>query len=201
MGLSLQIFESPPEIPFSRIFNRLYSISSGMMALARSGLEAGTDVSAEISRRDDEVDRLYLLFLRKMNGPGAGTGSILDVLAAKLIERIADNIEILGKSRADAQSKKALLSFSLTAAKGYRMAFEAFIRRKCGEADFRFVQEYLDGLRAEKNVKRSQDANLITSMHSLEKIGEYSEDLLEICIDQYRTAEISEPESPVLKKK
>ena len=64
-------------------------------------------------------------------------------------------------------------------------------------ADFEFIKEFLKKVNSEDSSPKNQKAEIFAIYHALEKIGEYSMDLLEIAIDNYRIEQIAESSFPL----
>ncbi|MEK6843407.1 MAG: hypothetical protein AABY04_02875 [Candidatus Micrarchaeota archaeon] len=195
-SLVLEVFDNQYGKNSGEVFKRFYSLTSGMIDLAQNSCQTGKDNCDEISKRELEIDRLYILFLRNMSSKDGGN-KILDILAAKLFERLADNAEILGRDPSHLHGNKKLAELVESAKYIFKIAYEAILKSSAKSADFEFIKEFLKKVNSEDSSPKNQKAEIFAIYHALEKIGEYSMDLLEIAIDNYRIEQIAESSFPL----
>jgi len=178
------------DINMDGIIKRAFNVTQSMFNLAISAYRDGTDVSVEISRKEDDVDRLYLLLLRNLCIEGyTSKDSIFKSIATKSIEKVSDHLEDIctyGKQVAPNELIAGLLERSKEV---YSSAHEALSTNELDRGAFAQAKkayladfEKVDGtLKKEKNTSRMLVLRSIAERCN--KVLRYSEDILESAND------------------
>jgi phosphate uptake regulator len=146
--MTIQCLLQPTSMPIKSTLRRAYTIAAGMHKEAQQALEHGDMELAEaVSKRDDEVDRLYFLMVRQLrlalrSGDvaeklGVSPAECLDLrMAAKYVETIADysgaiadTVSRISKEGVDRELMGALLGLSSTAFKIHEAAAQALFKQ------------------------------------------------------------------------
>jgi phosphate uptake regulator len=180
------------DLDVEKLIRRIYNVTLGMFALAKAFFGSGTGALTEISRKEDEVDRLYLLLLRRLCAGGYPPAeSVFNGMVAKSMEKISDHLEDLcrsGKKQAPSSQLAHLVELSSHA---YMAAYAAYSGNGSGHGGFsRAREEYMKGQeRLENDLGREKSAAKIIMLRSLyekcSKIARYSEDITESGNDLY----------------
>jgi phosphate uptake regulator len=166
------------------ILKRLFNVVQSMYGLAISALESGKKVQEELARKEDDVDRLYILLLRNLclgNRPSKET--VFQAIAAKSMEKISDHlVELASEGKADSDAITELLgkAFNL-----YILAFESFLKGDMESRKFTELKKAFkaDLERIDASLKKEKSAaKIIHNKSQAEKclkLVRYCEDLIE----------------------
>ena len=178
------------DLQIDNVIKRSYNVTANMFELAGRLFSVGEDVLTEISRKEDEVDRLYLLLLRNVTiGKHLGREAVFKVIAAKSIEKVSDHLEDIcqsGKAYAPNSLIAGLLGRSL---RMYSVAFQSLSRAALDKGEFAEAKKaYLaDYGKVDSTLKKEKDASRMLALRSLadkcNKVLRYSEDLMESSSD------------------
>ncbi|MEW6035926.1 MAG: phosphate uptake regulator PhoU [Candidatus Micrarchaeota archaeon] len=173
------------DVQTDNIIKREFNVTQSMFALVMGALRDGADTHTEISRKESEVDRLYLLVLRNLCiGSYKSSESVFKAITAKSMEKVSDHlVELSVLAREGPDARIAVLLEK--AQKAYSSAYKAFAgceldRGEFGEARKDFQEEFSRleaGLRKEKTAARM--LGLRSLMEKCNKIVRYAEDILE----------------------
>jgi phosphate uptake regulator len=109
-SITIQCLLQPTSMPIKSTLRRAYVLAASMHKESEQALANGdVELAESVSRRDDEVDRLYFLIVRQLRlalrNPsvaeklGVGPAECLDLrMAAKYVETIADYSEAVADS-------------------------------------------------------------------------------------------------------
>lgn len=168
------------------IIKRAFNVTHSMFHLAIGMYKDGSDVLTEVSRKEDEVDRLYLLLLRNLGmGRGGPRNIVFKAIAAKSIEKVSDHIQDIcttGKSVCPSPLMAKLLEKSIAV---YSSAYEAFSNKDTNAAAFEEAKkQYLaDFGRVDEILKKEKNTSKMLTLRSLSekcnKVLRYSEDIME----------------------
>ncbi len=174
------------KLSIDTIFKRLFNVIQSMFSLAIESYRSGEDTAIEVSRKEDEVDRLYLLLLRNLCvGNFPASESVFKSIAAKGMEKISDHLQDICVSGTDVlpnQTMANLLDKSLIV---YSSAFISFSK---GDADSKEFSEAKDAYatdfkKVDSVLKKEKNASKILALKSISekcnKIVRYSEDIME----------------------
>jgi phosphate uptake regulator len=182
--LTLQIltFEN---LSVDGIMKRLFNVTSSMFDLAIAIANSGKDLSIEISRKEDDVDRLYILLLRNLCTGNYPAGEpVFRAIAAKSMEKISDHLEDFSENKS-ALPNAQISGLLEKAFEVYSAAFESF---SSGEHDSKEFSNainafYLDYESIDKVLKKEKNQSNLLALKSLsekcKKIVKYSEDIME----------------------
>jgi phosphate uptake regulator len=178
------------DLQIDNVIKRAYNVTANMFDLAIKFFRDGGEVLTEISRKEDEVDRLYLLLLRNVTvGRYLGKESVFKVISAKSIEKVSDHMEEIcsyGKTHAPNALIAGLLEKS---AKMYSVAYQSLSKAELDRGEFAAAKraylvdyEKVDGI-----LKKEKDASRMLTLRSLaekcNKVLRYSEDIMESSSD------------------
>jgi phosphate uptake regulator len=178
------------DLQIDNVIKRAYNVTMNMFDLGIRFFREGGEVLTEISRKEDEVDRLYLLLLRNVTiGRYLGKESVFKVISAKSIEKVSDHMEEIctyGKAHAPNALIAGLLEKS---AKMYSVAFQSLSKAELDRGEFAAAKrayladyEKVDGI-----LKKEKDASRMLALRSLaekcNKVLRYSEDIMESSSD------------------
>lgn len=92
--IKLRIIDFGDELDVDKVVEREFKVTLKMLRLAKSVFEGNLGAIEEVMEREKDVDRLYLLLLRRfVVRPSIKPEGIFKVLAAKIIERVGDHTE------------------------------------------------------------------------------------------------------------
>ncbi len=182
-GFVLEAYSKDEDFERSALFSRLQSLAVGMISLHMQAASDRTNHSAEMAKRESEVDRLYLLFLRHANrNKGVGT-PVFDILAVKAAERLADNVEEIAWDYGQRPCPE-ISAFLSGARECVHLAFDSFLKQRCSEADFAKLKEFVYAVEKHRATAKDRSVAHFTNLHCLERIAGYCFDLLELALDK-----------------
>jgi len=168
------------------IIKRLFNVTQSMFGLAISAAKSGKDVQAEIARKEDDVDRLYLLLLRNLclsDRPSSET--VFQAIAAKSMEKISDHLTDLASAELQMDSDSGIAELLEKTFNLYLLAFESFLKGDIESKKFAGLKASFmaDLKRIDAALrKEKQPSRIIATKSSAEKcnkIVRYCEDLIE----------------------
>jgi|GEM_PF-2459464 phosphate uptake regulator len=183
--ITLQIltFET---LSIDTIFKRSFNVTQGMFTLAMGSYRTGEDSSVELSRKEDEVDRLYLLLLRNLStGNSPSNEAVFKAIAAKGMEKISDHVLDLCVSGKSVMPDQRIANLLEKSSKVYICAFDSFSKKEVDSKEFSDAKEaYIsDFKKIDHLLKKEKDASKMLVLKSLSekcnKIVRYSEDIME----------------------
>ncbi|RZN56785.1 MAG: hypothetical protein DSO09_04150 [Candidatus Methanomethylicota archaeon] len=204
-SITIQCLLQPTSIPVRSVLKRSYSLAASMHKDAEIALSEGDIELAEVvSKRDEEVDRLYFLIVRQLRSAirnysiaeklGVKPIECLDLrMAARYIEGIADQSEIIAKNvmkvhgeKIDKEIINRLLELSNMAYNIHEEASQALFKgdiklaNKVISKNNEFKSKVLD-FNEFLLIKQPKLSTIINSiaMH-IYQIGEYGIDLAEL---------------------
>jgi phosphate uptake regulator len=181
------------DIDFDGIIKRAFNVTNSMFGLSAAAFgEKAADVFTEMSRKEDDVDRLYLLLLRTMCISGfTNREAVFKAIAAKSIEKVGDHLlDICSLAKSAGPSQQAVEMLARSAAV-YAAAYRALSTNELDRGQFAAARhEYLAALqKAEASLKKEGDAaRMLAQKGVLDrtlKIIRYSEDMIESSTDMY----------------
>jgi phosphate uptake regulator len=168
------------------IMKRQSTVTQSMFELAVAVFRDKADAFTELSRKEDDVDRLYLLLLRNLCiGRYASSDSAFKVIAAKSIEKISDHLEdvcLQGKAMAPNPMIAELLE---KAGKAYCAAYKAFSMNELDMGGFTLARKEFILLydKSEASLRKEKDVTRMLALRSMmekcNKLMRYSEDIME----------------------
>lgn len=178
------------EVNIDGIMKRAFNVTQSMFRLAISGFRDGSDMSAEMCRKEDEADRLFLLMLRTLCiGDYRAGDAMFRVISAKGMEKIADHLEEIGAHMADISPDEGIASLLGKALQAYSESFNAFSKNELDPSGFRkAMAEFRAELeRFDNQVKKEKKTQRMLALRSLRekciKVVRYSEDIMENTAD------------------
>ena len=174
------------DMQLDSIMKRESAVTQSMFDLATTAFRDGTDVFTEISRKEDEVDRLYLLLLRNLcTGRYASSDAAFKAIAAKSIEKISDHLEDICSQGKGATPDLIISSLLEKAGKAYRIAFSAFSMNELDMGEFARARKDFQAAydKAESVLRKEKDISKMLAFRSLiercNKLMRYCEDIME----------------------
>ncbi|MFH0885260.1 MAG: phosphate uptake regulator PhoU [Candidatus Micrarchaeota archaeon] len=184
------------DIKIDGIIKRAYNVTHSMFALSVAAYsDEGPDVFTEMSRKEDDVDRLYLLLLRTTSIEGfTSRKEVFKLIAAKSIEKIGDHLldicAVAGDEAPDPDVVRLLEKGSEMYSSAYRVLESNELDR--GEYAQRRMEFKTQLEKAESALKKEKDAKTALSKKAMlercRKILRYSEDMMESSTDMYFAA-------------
>jgi phosphate uptake regulator len=180
------------DIDIDGIIKRAFNVTNSMFELSISAYEEGADSYTEISRKEDDVDRLYLLLLRTMCIEGfSGKDVVFKAIAAKSIEKVGDHLlDICADARATGRNETVAALIRLSK-EVYASAYQALSENELDRGRYaKAKREYLGFYKnAESMLKKEKSTSRMLTMRALleksNKILRYSEDMIESSTDMY----------------
>lgn len=180
------------DLEVDSVMKRGYNVTRAMFGLAVGAYKDGADTFTEISRKEDEVDRLFLLLLRDLCvGDYPGSESVFKAIAAKSIEKVGDHlVDICGRAKELAPDRGAAALLE-RAQERYEAAYRAFSGGGPDNGDYQEAKTaYLEeakrfdaAIRGEKKAARVLALRWVAE--GCGKIARYSEDMVESAGDMY----------------
>lgn len=180
--LKIMDFEN---VDMDSLIKRQFNVTRSMFSLV-ADICRGKGNELEISKKEVEVDRLYLLVLRNLvmsNMPQKE--SLFKAIVAKSMEKVGDHLVDLCKSAEDAGTNEWLADLITKAGDVYAQAFDAFAKNELDSGGFkaaivRYKEIYDKSDSALRKIK--DQAKVIIFLVLLEKCNKvirYSEDIME----------------------
>jgi phosphate uptake regulator len=198
---------SPSEFPMARGLRRMHMLTRAMQADAMAALLAGeSDRVGSVLQRDDEVDRLYWLIFKQhhlvLRDPRfaakletTAQRSLGYMLAARILERVADHACTIARSAADLKGAlPKAISDGLQEASDQALAlldrgFQSFVsedQSECHEVieSVKPFEHRVSALRESiGGLKGRQAVALAYVLESIERTGAYATDVAELAIN------------------
>lgn len=182
--LTLQIL-SFENLSADGIMKRLFNVTSSMFGLALDATKSGKDLSVEISRKEDDVDRLYLLLIRNLCTSSYPAGEpVFRAIAAKSMEKVSDHLEDFS-AHPELFPNLQIHGLLAKASKVYSAAFESFSSAEHDSGEFSKAIDdfYHDYDSMDRLLKKEKNQSNLLALKSLsekcKKIVKYSEDIME----------------------
>jgi phosphate uptake regulator len=190
LTLSVLSFE---DVNIDGIIKRAFNVTNSMFELSASAYsDKGADVYTEISRKEDDVDRLYLLLLRTMCIEGfSSREAVFKAIAAKSIEKVGDHLQDICSDAKASGPNPLVAGLIERSAKVYAAAYRALATNELDRGQFAEAKkEYLAYLqKAEATLKKESDTSRMLTLKAIldksVKILRYSEDMMESSTDMY----------------
>lgn len=180
--LSILKFE---DLDVDNIIKREFNVTKSMFGLV-SGVCRGQGNPMEVSKKEEAVDRLYILVLRNLvHGATKQKEAVFKAVVAKSIEKVGDHLVDLCKSAEDAGRSEWLADLVDHACEVYMQAFETFAKNELNNKNFKkamtkYKETYHKAdsiLKREKNVPKM--LILLMLLEKCNKVIRYSEDIME----------------------
>jgi phosphate uptake regulator len=179
------------DIDVDGIIKRAFNVTQSMFELAITAYREDADVFIEIAKKEDDVDRLYLLLLRILGLGNFNRDFIFKASSAKSIEKISDHLEDICASEKQVGKTPIVADLISQAAIVYTVAYQAFSKNELDRGQFADAKkEYMTrfaraeaALKKEKNISRA--LTLRALLEKCNKILRYSEDIMETSSDMY----------------
>lgn len=190
-ALTLRIL-SFEDISVDGIMKRAFGVTQSMFEFAIKTYREGVAAHTEISRKEDEVDRLYLLLLRTICISGhAGREAVFKAIAAKSIEKVSDHLVDICSMAKGAAPNPAVAGLLERSVKAYASAYQCLSRNELDRGQFSDAKkEYLACLqKAELSLNRENSRSRMLALKEIfeesVKILRYSEDIVESSTDVF----------------
>jgi phosphate uptake regulator len=174
------------KLDISGVISRAFNVTNSMFGLAIDACRNGTDVLTEVGRKEDDVDRLYLLVLRDLCiGNYSGKESVFKAIAAKSVEKVSDHLEDICRCGKDIMPNTHLCTLLEKASAAYAAAYKSFSSGTQEAATYeKAAREYLAQLElVETALKKEKSPARMLAMRSLAekctKVLRYSNDIME----------------------
>jgi phosphate uptake regulator len=168
------------------VIGRAFNVTNSMFGLAIDACRNGTDVLTEVGRKEDDVDRLYLLVLRDLCiGGYSGKEAVFKAITAKSVEKVSDHLEDVCRSGRGIMPNPHMTALLEKASAAYTAAYKAFSSgNQEASAYEKAAKEYLAQLeRVEAALKKEKNPARMLTMRSLAekctKVLRYSNDIME----------------------
>jgi len=190
LTLSVLSFE---DINIDGIIKRAFNVTNSMFELSAAAYsDRGADVYTEISRKEDDVDRLYLLLLRTMCIEGfSSREAVFKAIAAKSIEKVGDHLQDICAEAKEVGPNPFVAGLLERSARVYASAYRALSTNELDRGQFAEAnKEYMAYLqKAETALKKERDPTKMLVLKAIfdksVKIIRYSEDMIESSTDMY----------------
>ncbi|MFH1520017.1 MAG: phosphate uptake regulator PhoU [Candidatus Micrarchaeota archaeon] len=173
------------DLDIDDIMKREFNVTKSMFGLV-SDVCRGHGNLVEVSKKEEAVDRLYILVLRNLIlSATKQKEAIFKAVVAKSIEKVGDHLVDLCKSAEDAGRSEWLADLVDCACDVYTQAFETFAKNEPNSKNFKnamtkYKEIYHKAdaiLKKEKNV--SKMLILLILLEKCNKVIRYSEDIME----------------------
>jgi phosphate uptake regulator len=204
-SMTIQCLLQPASMPVKSTLKRAYILAASMHKEAEQALANGdVELAEAVSRRDDEVDRLYFLMVRQLRlalrNPGVaeklgvGPAECLDLrMAAKYVETIADysgaiadSVPKLSRKEVDKDIMEALSELSGEAYRIHEEAAQALFKQdiKLAESVMMKSTKLTEGLVSVNELLMSRQPRIAALLDSIAmyfyQIGSHGIDLAEL---------------------
>ncbi|MDO8554405.1 MAG: phosphate uptake regulator PhoU [Candidatus Micrarchaeota archaeon] len=176
----LGVLSHDNKFTIDEILVRMHSVSLTLFTLFIRSLNGEKDLQKEAARREQEIDRLYILGLRVINTrPTKLAVGVCKALAIKTMERISDHIEQPYAIAAYPTKDKQLLELVNELKELYVEVFNNLVNLSNSDSTLTRIDNYRNKIQ-EIN-KKSPDKKFI--VERLMRIDEYLIDIIEITED------------------
>jgi len=204
-SMTIQCLLQPTSMPVKSTLKRAYTLAASMHKEAEQALADGdVELAESVSRRDDEVDRLYFLMVRQLRlalrNPsvaeklGVGPAECLDLrMAAKYVETIADysgavadSVPKLSRREVDRDIMEALSELSGEAYRIHEEAAQALFKQdvRLAEGVMMKSAKLAEGLVSINELLMSKQPKITALLDSIAmyfyQIGSHGIDLAEL---------------------
>ncbi len=181
--LGVQSFDN---LDIDGVLRREFNVTKSMFSLVSQVCNGDEDAITEITKKEQEVDRLFILLLRDLVISGRSQKeNIFRAIVAKSIEKIGDHLVDLSKNAANAGINPWLAEMIHSAGETYYAAFETFAISDLDEGKYRSAKaKYLENYKKVNNLlKKEKDQTkmfiFLLLLEKCNKIVRYSEDIIE----------------------
>lgn len=186
----LAVLSGHGEFEISGILSRMHSISLALLELALRAVKGEKGLENEVSRRETEIDRLYILALRVINTQATKVGpAVCNALVAKISERISDHAEALCIECAKSNGDRQPLVLISTLKDLYKDIFQNFQKIMSSDAALARLTAYQGNLA--KTIRKCSPASRPVLERCM-RISEYLFDIAEITEDVIAISSTSE---------
>ncbi len=180
--LSILAFEN---LDVDNVIKREFNVTKAMFNIAADACTGAANIT-EITKKEEEVDRLYILLLRELVASSVPQReAVFKAVVAKSIEKVADHLVDLTRSANDAGKNEWLSELVHLAGDVYLRAFEAFSNNEPDSGKFRaaiskYKEKYETTGQALRRVKDPAKAMvMLLLLEKCNKVIRYSEDIIE----------------------
>jgi phosphate uptake regulator len=179
------------DLDIDGIIKREYNVTNSMFGVVINRYQEDIDVKTEISRKEDDVDRLYLLLLRNVClGAGKSREVVFKTMAAKSIEKISDHLEdICLSANEDVAPNESIVQVLQIAQQMYNLAYGTFTNGETDNLEYTNAKKKYNNLSKAVDEKIKKDKNqskilaIKTVMEKCAKLIRYAEDIIESSSD------------------
>ncbi|VVC03152.1 PhoU domain protein [Candidatus Bilamarchaeum dharawalense] len=180
--LSILTYE---DLDIENVVKREFNVTKSMFGLVVETCK-GENNCTEISKKEEEVDRLYILLLRDLVvNTIPQREAVFSAMVAKSIEKVGDHLVDICKSAKEAGRNEWLANIVLNASDVYCQAYEAFTKKELDSSKFKIaIAKYKESYqKADSTLKKQKDISktflLLMLLEKCNKIVRYSEDIME----------------------
>jgi len=183
--IKLRIIDFGDELDVDKLIEREFKVTHKMLKLTASVFDGNLSAADEVKEREKDVDRLYLLLLRRfVVRPSMKPGGMFKVLAAKVIERIGDHTEHMCRMGRKVVPNKHAANAIEKAAEAYSLIVRGFLEKTGAGKEPQKMAVEIENERAQwmsKASKNKRDSDTIQSVFDeCTRIIKYSRDLSEL---------------------
>jgi phosphate uptake regulator len=184
------------DIKIDGIIKRAYNVTHAMFGLSVAAYSGeGSDVFTEMSRKEDDVDRLYLLLLRTTSIEGfTSRKEVFKLISAKSIEKIGDHLlDIVAAAKEEAPNPDVVRLLEM-GSEMYSSAYHVLESNELDRGEYaqRRMEFKTQLEKDEAALKKEKDARSALSKKAMlercRKLLRYSEDMMESSTDMYFAA-------------
>lgn len=184
------------DINMDGIIKRAYNVTHSMFGLAESAYSGEkADVLVEMARKEDDVDRLYLLLLRETTIEGfQNRKDVFKLIAAKSIEKIGDHLLDICAAAKDGAPDPNVVRLLGMGSEMYASAYQVLESSELDRGEFaqKRIEFKAQLEKDEAALKKEKDAKVALPKKAMlercRKILRYSEDMMESSTDMYFAA-------------
>lgn len=178
------------ELDIDGIIKREYNVTNGMFGIVISKYYEGTDIGVEIARKEDDVDRLYLLLLRNVAlGMGREREVVFKTMVAKSIEKISDHLEDICNTSNGVEKNEDVANLIKLIHIMYSASYETYVNNDVDNKTYQQTRKKYTQMAKELDEKIKKDKNqgkmlsLKTLVEKCDKLVRYTEDIMESSCD------------------
>jgi phosphate uptake regulator len=174
------------ELDVDSVIKRAFNVTKSMFVFASEVCKNGKGEFVEISKKEEDVDRLYILLLRDLvMGSLPQKDAMFKAIIAKSIEKIGDHLVDLCDNAKDAGRNEWLAELVNRAGDVYAQAMESFLSKNHNNVKYNGAKTmYLKAYeKMDKEIEGTKNMAkrliLLILLEKCNKIVRYSDDIME----------------------
>lgn len=178
------------ELEVNTVIKRAFGVTKSMFTFASEICRNGKGNMLEISKKEEEVDRLYILLLRELvAGKTSPKKAVFKAVLAKSIEKIGDHVLDLCDNAKDAGKNEWLADLVDCAGEVYFNAVECWMKKEITNAKYKAAKvKYIEAYeKMDGEIGNTKDLAkrliLLILLEKCNKIVRYSDDIMECNTD------------------